>query len=733
MGSFTNPYPASRLTVDTANSLANGLVHYWPLTDGSGTSGKDVSTTADDLTATGTPTWVSSDIGAGVQLVSNSTYLSSSVYGNTYQQWTPITIVLWVSSANASQNGLFQYGSSTTDGSPLYLLQNNSGTLRWYSKNIYGTGVSVSTNTWHQAVLTNDGTSVKYYFDGTLSQTITTSNTFGEDVTNKFWIGAGYRNGNTNQFQNVRIYNRALSATEVAPLYNRPWEATNYGTLWPYSPPAPADATLSTDTASTSLNVDLEGWWLCTDGSGTTLVDISGNSVNGTISGTVGWDTTALGTAIEPDGSSGRVDASVSLTGYPITMAAWFKTPSASAADECIMSVADSSVGTNQLRMIIENTTSKLEANGFDGTVVRAASSTTSVDDDEWHLGVAVFASSTSRKIYVDGVLEGTETSSQTMTAFDRSSLAVTADSTPTAYFGGNIQNARVWSRALSDDEITLLYERPFEGITYGDAFHYDPPTPANLTPLDNSSGIMTDCVGWWPLTETDDYASGAADISGSAATFTKAGSVTSDVSSLGTTALFDGVNGTYLRGGTSLLASPSAMTVSAWVNLEAYSSVAGHGIVSRWGSGSTSNQFLLYYPASGTGVRFFVTDGSTNYIAQSTRVPTDFLNRYVHFVGTWDGTDVKLYIDGVEDATIAGPSSINSGGTDNIRIGNYVNDTHPMDGNVANVRIWSRALSAAEVWSIYQNPWLGSAYQASAAAVYYNYILRSKRFRRLS
>jgi hypothetical protein len=384
--SFTNPYPASRLTLDPANSLANGLVHYWPLTDGSGTSGKDVSTTADDLTATGTPTWVSSDIGAGVQLVSNSTYLSSSVYGNTYQQWTPITIVLWVSSANASQNGLFQYGSSTTDGSPLYLLQNNSGTLRWYSKNIYGTGVSVSTNTWHQAVLTNDGTSVKYYFDGTLSQTITTSNTFGEDVTNKFWIGAGYRNGNTNQFQNVRIYNRALSATEVATLYNRPWEGTNYGTLWPYSPPAPADATLSTDTAATSLNVDLEGWWLCTDGSGTTLVDISGNSVNGTISGTVGWDTTALGTAIEPDGSSGRVDASVSLTGFPITTAAWFKTPSASASNEVVISVADSTVTNNQLRMYVE-TTGVLIANVFWSGGGGTAIGTSTVDDDEWHFG----------------------------------------------------------------------------------------------------------------------------------------------------------------------------------------------------------------------------------------------------------------------------------------------------------------------------------------------------------
>ena len=54
-------------------------------------------------------------------------------------------------------------------------------------------------------------------------------------------------------------------------------------------------------------------------------------------------------------------------------------------------------------------------------------------------------------------------------------------------------------------------------------------------------------------------------------------------------------------------------------------------------------------------------------------------------------------------------------------------------DGDIANIRVWSRALTADEVWSIYANPWLGSNYKlASGSTPLYNYIFRTERFRRL-
>ena len=223
---------------------------------------------------------------------------------------------------------------------------------------------------------------------------------------------------------------------------------------------------------------------------------------------------------------------------------------------------------------------------------------------------------------------------------------------------------------------------------------------------VDKTDPILRGCVGWWPL--NDGAGTKAKDISAYSNDFTNTGGVTWGATDKGTAADFNGTSGTYIRGGTSLLASPSAITVSAWAKLDTYNSSTGHGIVSRWGSGSSGNQFLLYYPAFSNGPRFFVTNSSTNYIAQSSTSSTGFTGRYVHFVGTWDGTDVKLYIDGTEDATTTGPASVNSGNSDYIEIGNYVVNSFCMDGQIQNVRVYDRALTATEVSRLYTEPWAG-------------------------
>ena len=751
--SFTNPHPASRLTLDSTASINSGLVHYWPLTDGSGTSAKDISTTADDLTATGTPTWVSSEIGTAVELVSNTTYLTSSVYGNTYQQWTPITIVLWVSSANAAQNGLFQYGSQTTDGSALYSLQNNSGTLRWYSKNSYGTGLSVSTNTWHQAVLTNDGTSVKYYYDGTLSQTITTSDTYGEDVTNKFWIGAGYRYNNTNQFQNCRIYDRALSATEVATLYNRPWEGTNYGDLWPYNPPVPSSMSLSTDTAATSLNVGLEGWWACTDASGSTLVDISGNGRDATLNGTNSWEADLVGTVNRFDNSSRTSHAETANTqpdlssGY--TFSTWVKHEEAGISGSLNFYGAGIALGNSsgssdveiyfnqRLGVVQWPALAHNRSNGgtFKQTGVEYPNYPTDnqTNDNGVWVHYSVTWDGSNARFYRNGTLYNTAAVAQVPLSTSGYKLYINELPIVSANSGltCSMQNVRLYSRALTADEVTLLYERPWEGeATYGDEFHYDPPTPANLTPLDNSSGIMTDCVGWWPLTETDDYASGAADISGSANTLAKSGTVTSEVSPLGTAGDFIGTaSGDLSNTSPSFtVAGADDVSYSVWVNPDSATEV-GY-LLSTINSPNGSG----VYWAMNSGVRAVgLTSGTAAHVLVN--IPDlDYTGRWVNVTVTKNGStgDVVVYIDGVEIGSGTYSYTYTNGG--NVVLGNRSGGTDPatrFDGQMQNARIWKRVLTAEEVWSIYQNPWLGSAY-SDAAAVIYNYILRSKRFRRL-
>jgi len=205
------------------------------------------------------------------------------------------------------------------------------------------------------------------------------------------------------------------------------------------------------------------GWWPLNDGAGSKAKDISGYGNDGTQSGGVSWTADDKGVSASFDGVDDRVDATVSISDYPVSLTGWFRTPSSAAANEVFISVADSSVGDNQLRMYTK-TTGVLEANVFSGTT-GTVTGTTTVDDDAWHFGAVVFESSTSRKLFVDGYLEATDTTSVTISACDRATIGVTADSTPAAYFDGNIQNVRVYNRTLSATEVSRLYNEPWAGL----------------------------------------------------------------------------------------------------------------------------------------------------------------------------------------------------------------------------------------------------------------------------
>jgi hypothetical protein len=545
--------------------------------------------------------------------------------------------------------------------------------------------------------------------------------------------------------QNVRIYNRALSATEVATLFNRPWEGTNYGTLWPYSPPAPADATLSTDTAATSLNVDLEGWWLTTDNTGTTLVDISGNGRDATLNGTNSWVADSVGAVNRFDNSSSNgnnartANTQPDLTsGYTATF--WVKHEEAAATGNKYgagLALTDGS-GTgswwNTISSDLElyfNTSSSTSSqwpqivqNRNNGGTISAYAfndSTRASQNDVWKFWAITF-DGTNARIYRDASLIGTSGTLAAPLSTTGKHIVINGVADTATGLTCSMQNIRLYSRALSADEISLLYQRPFEGITYGDAFHYDPPTPANLTPL-TSDSINTGQELWLPL--TDGTGTTAVDISGNGNNGTL--STTNLWSDQRIGGCFDGSTLQNISGTGTHLGSSSG-TLSMWFKADS----------------ERVNQYMLSLPLASAGSNGFdiaaITGGCRIDLATSAGFKQlSYTTQNVqdgdiyHIVATYDSSNIYLYVNGIQAATTTHTGTINQQADGEFNINRFGSYGRPSDGYYQNVRIWSRALTADEVWSIYANPWLGSAYQASAAAVYYNYILRNRRFRRLA
>lgn len=91
------------------------------------------------------------------------------------------------------------------------------------------TTTNLSNSTWYHMVGTVDGSAGKLYLNGTLQHSLTLSGTLG--TSNLFGIGYRQISGSPDRFNGdiakVRIYNRALDATEVATNWN--FEKTAFG------------------------------------------------------------------------------------------------------------------------------------------------------------------------------------------------------------------------------------------------------------------------------------------------------------------------------------------------------------------------------------------------------------------------------------------------------------------------------------------------------------------------
>jgi hypothetical protein len=83
----------------------------------------------------------------------------------------------------------------------------------------------------------------------------------------------------------------------------------------------------------------------------------------------------------------------------------------------------------------------------------------------------------------------------------------------------------------------------------------------------------------------------------------------------------------------------------------------------------------------------------------------------WYHIVGTYDGTNLKVYVNGTAYTT-AETGSLNTYST-NVEIGHYVPGSTFTNGSIDEVGIWNRALSTTEVGQLY-NSGNGLAYPLS-------------------
>lgn len=227
------------------------------------------------------------------------------------------------------------------------------------------------------------------------------------------------------------------------------------------------------------LRAGLVGHWVGL-GTGPLLHDISGYTKHGTLTNGPVW-TLGQGkkrNALEFDGVNDYVSAveNAKISGFPFTMCAWIgKTKTSSTFYLTIFNIASSTANRGWFTIQARPTSSTnirfgmyADNNDLGGGSDDYQDLTNFDGGDNFHHVVAVFASATDRRLYVDGKLIASRTGSITFNSGivggnawigSRSLRGSPATNT---YFAGIIDDVRLYDRALSEAEIALLANPEF-------------------------------------------------------------------------------------------------------------------------------------------------------------------------------------------------------------------------------------------------------------------------------
>ena len=305
---------------------------------------------------------------------------------------------------------------------------------------------------------------------------------------------------------------------------------------------------------------------------------------------------------------------------------------------------------------------------------LHSVASTTDVNDGSWHHVVMVH-DGTELKMYVGGSLEAT-TTGVSQGVFDTDEpIYLGVENKPWSgvrenFFTGSLDDLRIWSRALSASDVTALYDAG-----------RDPVAPADIT---------SDLVGRWSFEADGSDSVGDNDGTASGVTFENG------------YAEFDGASHMSIpHDATAQPFDQDNTSVSMWIK----TSASGEERLFFKGYGPSSNESLWDHRVMGGKAYFYWREetGSTNVDLTSTSDVND--GNWHHVVISKSGPEITMFVNGSEEATVTGANGTWSG-TYDVHLGKWDHPSFPQshlyNGDMDDLRIWSRALTDADVTALY-------------------------------
>ena len=381
-----------------------------------------------------------------------TTYLSNIIS-------TTITMEAWV------KPNSFSFAGTNTDigaimicGGNFYLSLDGNGKFNAF---MYGSGgstvshqpstTSVTRHVWNHVVWTFDGAYIRWYLNGVLDKTSSSTFTIGT-ISVGSYIGIGAESNSTygrmldGYVAGCKIYGKALSASEISQNYES--SKTEFSNL----------PSIVTSNLLSHLDSDVYSSYI---GSGTTFSDLSGNGnyfqlTNSPTFASTEPKTFNLSGASQyflyyasigvPTGNTGLALPSANSW----TCAFWFRTSVTNSSRNSLLS----HMGSGPVYCLMGVSNSVLIYHHYNGGFF-TKSATTNVADNNWHNAVFVNTNNT-MTIYLNGVLE--KSSFDSTVSGPNNYVNGLGGSWESVFFNGSISNFMYYNTNLSTAQVLQNY-----------------------------------------------------------------------------------------------------------------------------------------------------------------------------------------------------------------------------------------------------------------------------------
>ena len=366
-----------------------------------------------------------------------------------------ITIEAWVKPSSLTGNGIIAGNYGTPAAQMQFLLRRDANVYTfWIGNGNIGNFLSVTSlatstlNVWQHVAGVYNGTVASIYINGILSATAAISYTFGT-TTNSLVIGGAGGEHFTGDIDEVKIWTRNLSQSEIQNNMNCEINTPGFGLLANYHFNQGIAAA-----ANPTVTALIDGSGNAYTGTLTNIALTAGSISNWVAPGGVVTGVSCDGAALNFDGSNDRVNlgTAINIVLAPqnkITAEAWVK-PSTLGGNGIIAGNYGTPVAQMQFLLRRDgNVYTFWIGNGNIGNFLSVTSLATSTLNVWQH--VAGVYNGTVASIYINGILSATAAISYT---FGTTTNSLVIGGAGGEHFTGDIDEVRIWNRALCQGEI---------------------------------------------------------------------------------------------------------------------------------------------------------------------------------------------------------------------------------------------------------------------------------------